>query len=352
MMKTRILEKIVAVLSLLFLLNGDVSAMMSIKQTSSDNRDWIMKATEKYAPVAWYLLMQYDALPDHLEAPSVGEMTVTIRKTTATFEYLEGTSKRDLLYSMEINVHEIAHGYFNLNVFTFVREHRLTLDWHMVQGFIYLSPSSSYYISCPKEILFPSALLMRVIPRELRTFRYDEYITGTTSTQAQGVVGLLDELHAYYQGSKYCFDMYEAFTEVEGSDDAGLYSWVSKTQSSMTAFWEFDYFIKEYLLYMKDRYPSDYKALLDCRSFAEAYRAVRNAYADLVEQYEALVRSEARRLNNTGRVEANVMDDNLWIAPRGSRYRQGTPVFSKARKTLRPVLGSKRYAAIESDLSL
>jgi hypothetical protein len=33
-----------------------------------------------------------------------------------------------------------------------------------------------------------------VIPRNLRTFRFDTYVDGITSTQSEGVIGLLNEL--------------------------------------------------------------------------------------------------------------------------------------------------------------
>ena len=316
----------------------------------SEKIKWVKSATERYSPDSWYMLQCYDALPEHIEAPADDGMVVTTRKMAGTYDYLQGITKTDLLASMETNVHEIAHGFFNLNVFKYVLDHDTTLNWEMVQGFIYISPSSSYFISCPKNILFPSNELEQVIPKDRRTFRFDQYICGNTSTQGQGVIGLLDEMHAYYLDSKYCFDMLEAFIEAEGSVEEGVYDWVERAQSTLSSFWEFDFYIKEYLLYMKDKYPSDYIELINCRSFTDAYLAVRSAYASLISQYEDKVGKQVGRINRAGKAEARISDGTLWINQRGSRYMQGTPLFAEAMKILRPVLESKRYDAILKDI--
>lgn len=317
--------------------------------TEDENRVWIKEATERHAPDSWYMLMKYDALPDFAEAPSTDGMTISSRKTASTFHFLEGRSGRELLSGMETNVHEIAHAYFSQNVFAYAMEHDMTLDWEMVYGYLYFSPGRSFFLSFPKESLFPSKELVREIPRELRTFRFDDYIDGNTSTQGQGVIGLLDELNAYYQDSKYSYDMFEVYCEVEGSEAAGLYQWVRKTQSSMTAFYEFDFFIREYLLLMQRDYPSDYEALKECRRFREAYGAVREAYEGLVAGYEERIRSEMDRLNASGQAEITMEEGTLWITLPGSGYRQGTSVYSEARATLMPVLSSNRFSNIESD---
>jgi hypothetical protein len=96
-------------------------------------------------------------------------------------------------------------------------------------------------------------------------------VDGETSTQGDGIVGLLDEFHAYYLGCKFTFDVKDVYLEVFTSPAEGLLSWVSRSQSQRCAFYEFDFFIMEYLLYMKKNATEDYFQLLGNQEFVQAY---------------------------------------------------------------------------------
>ncbi len=320
-------------------MNGTVSEYMS----------WVKSVTQQYAQLSWELMMLYDGLPQHLEAETVDGLTMSSHKPMESFMFLEGRSATDILGSMSTNVHETAHGYFGNNIFRYAEEKKMALDWDNVNGFLYLSPSESFFISFPKKMLFPSREIVSEIPRELRTYRFETYVAGTTSTQGQGVIGLLDELHAYYHGARCSFDLYPAYADAEGSEVNGLLEWIRDTQSHMTAYYEFDYFIKEYLLRMRGVYPENYEALRHCSSFVAAYRSVSRAYSDLVRSYEKRIDDEMKELNAKGEATAEIKDGNLWVTSAGSLRSRGTSIFHEDRATLEPVLMSGRYDKIEDD---
>ena len=181
----------------------------------SGNKEWVMNATKKYSPDSWDLLMQYESLPAKQEAEAVNGGIATTRKSTSTFNYLKGRSRIDLLSSMATNVHEIAHAYCNQNSFRHAREKGIKLNIEKAEEFLYYSPARSFFISFPLQSLFPSGELIPEISQNLRTFRFEPYIDGNTSTQEEGIVGLLNELHSYYLESKYCFEMLEAYKIAE-----------------------------------------------------------------------------------------------------------------------------------------
>ena len=293
--------------------------------------------------------MRYDELPNYMEAVTVDGMTMSSHKPMESFTFLKGWSATDILGSMSTNVHETAHGYFGSNIFLHAGEKKLLLDWDNVNGFLFLSPSETFFISFPKKMLFPSRELVRDIPRELRTFRFDTYVVGTTSTQSQGVIGLLDEFHAYYHGSRCGFDLFRSYAEAEGSEISGITEWVGDLQSEMTAFFEFDFFIREYLLKMRESYPEAYRSLRHCDSFTEAYRAVHRAYSGLIRDYEERIMDAITRLNASGGATAEIREGTLWISSDGGRRSRGTPIFYEDRATLEPVLKSGRYDEIEDD---
>jgi hypothetical protein len=318
----------------------------------AENAEWIKNSTREYSPDSWYLLMQYDTLPSVAYAQTVDGGTASSQKATGTFLYLRGRTKIDMLSSMETNVHEITHGYFDQNLFRYVNENNLKMNRYNAEGFIYLSPSSGYFVSFPLRSLFPSHELSAVIPENLRTYRFETYVDGTTSTQSDGVIGLLNELDAYYIGSRYCFDMLEAYKIATGSGASGLFEWVTHTQSTMSAFYELDFFIREYLLLMKKNYTSDYNELLSCRPFVEAYSSVHNSYKELIDKYTGRIKSEMKLLNSSGEAEVKAEKGWLWIKSGNSNISSGTPVFSDPRDKLLPVLSGRRYRDIAKEFQI
>ncbi len=315
----------------------------------SNAKVWVKDVTKEYSPDSWDLLMQYESLPERTEADATDGRIAGTEKAVSTFYYLEGRSKSELLLSMATNVHEIAHAYSDQNIFRHARENGLKLDMNKAEQFFYYSPSRSFFVSYPLRSLFPSKELKSVIPRNLRTFRFDTYIDGTTSTQSEGVIGLLNELHAYYLESKFSFEMLEPYKTAKGSDASGLFEWVHNTQSKMTAFFEFDFFIKEYLLYMKRKYPAQYRQLSNFRPFTEAYGAIRTSYKELTDKYLRKIKTEMAGLNSSGKANVSLDNFELWVREGNSDTSIGTSVFSEDREILMPVLESDRYREIISD---
>jgi hypothetical protein len=315
----------------------------------SASLNWIKTETRTYSPGSWFMLMQYDMLPSSAEISMGGGGVVSSQKPADTFHYLRGRTRVDLLESMEKNVHEISHCYFSQNVFRYLRENNMKMTDGDVCGYIYISASRSFYISFPEKTMFPSHDLASVIPVKLRTYRFSPYIDGTTSTQSDGVIGLLDELHAYYLGSEYCFDMLEPYKIAAGTDAAGLFEWVTHTQSSMTAYYEFDFFIREYLLYMKQNHASDYDLLRSYRPFTESYLTIRHLYKELTDKYQDRIKDEMKHLNSSQNSIARIDKGWLWVKVGKSNVSSGTPIFSKEREMLMPVLDSRRYKDIEDD---
>ena len=321
----------------------------NVKDKFSAGKEWIKEATKNYSPDSWDLLMQYEGLPAKQEAEAVNGRIATTEKSVSTFYYLKGRIRSEFLSSMATNVHEIAHAYCGQNIFRYAHENGLKLDMNKAEEFFYYSPGRSFFVSFPLKSLFPSRELKAVIPRNLRTFRFDTYIDGITSTQSEGVIGLLNELHSYYLESKFCLDMLEPYKIAEGSDASGLFEWVHNSQSKMSAFFEFDFFIKEYLLYMKRKYPFQYKQLSEYQSFTEAYGVIRTSYEELVNNYLQKIKIEIAALNSSGKAEVSLDGNELWVREGKNDTSIGTPVFSADRDILMPVLENNRYQEIIDD---
>ncbi|HPB13880.1 MAG TPA: hypothetical protein PK172_08185 [Bacteroidales bacterium] len=320
-------------------------------RSESEKLQWTKEVTERYAPNAWTLLMLYDALPAYQKVESVDGMVMTAQKTVSTFAYMDGGSATELLGEMATNVHEIAHGLCRHYPFSHAREKGLKMNWDDTSLAYYLSPSTIYTVTFPTASLFPSAELVPEIPRDLRTFRFETYVNGRTSTQSEGVLGLLNEFHAYYLGSRCGYDLLDAYILAEGSVAMGLLEWIRALQSTISAYWEFDFFIREYLLHMSTRYPDDYALLVSKGEFADAYREFRKAYGDLVSKYVARITETADRLEASGEAEVTIEDVMVWIDYNGFSHKQGVTFFDDAKAILEPVINSHRYDQVEELLS-
>lgn len=316
--------------------------------SSANNVNWVKKATQQHSPDSWNLLVLYDRLPQKQESKMTDGSTLSTQKPVTTFHYLNGKDRKDLLIAMSTNVHEISHAYFRNNSLKYANDNGIRLNWAHVEGTFYLTPTQALFISVPREILFPSKKLAAVIPSGLKSFRYETYIRGNTSTQNEGVVGLLNEFHAYYLGSRFTYEMFDAYSASEGSAK-GFHYWISHIQSIMSAYFEFDYFIREYLLLMKEQYPKDYELLKSNKSFREAYTRVHALYGNLVKNYEEKVKKHTKQLNDSKEADVSMEEEILWVAPSGSKFRMGTSVFSEDKNKLEAQLKTDRYQAIEKD---
>lgn len=257
----------------------------------SEPKGWIIRKMEIHSPSSIQLLRAYDNLPYDLEIVSGGS-TISTTKSTPAFFYLETGSYQDALTSMATNVHEIGHAYGSKIPFDYLMNCacEMEIDFDDIQQGFYLSGQEKFWIQIDNDFIFPSAELSNTIPDELRTFRFDTYIEGNSSTQQHGIVGLLDEMNAYYLGAKFNFDMLPVYKELFPSDY--LNKWVQHSASEMTAFFEFDFFIKEYLLYAKKYNPSTYHYLKEQSEFPESYKKIHSKFSQLTRQYESKVTHE------------------------------------------------------------
>jgi len=254
-------------------------------------KDWIIRKTQMYSPGSATLLNLYDRIPSRLTV-DLGNSTMSTYKNGDTYEFLELDSYGSALHSMSTNIHEIAHGYGGVMYFQETNKgiNASRLNFRNINQGFYLGPQDYFWIEIEKPYIFPSKKLTGTIPGDMRTFRFNTYINGNSSTQQHGVIGLLDEMNSYFLGSKYDYDMFPVYKELHPSDY--LNKWVMETSSSMTAYFEFDFFVKEYLLYAKNYQPQTYTYLKNNFAFKSTYQKIHNKFKEVVDLYEAKVNRE------------------------------------------------------------
>jgi hypothetical protein len=267
-----------------------INSFINIKAQGSI-KNWVIDKTAIHSPSSYSLLQLYGDLPQKLVISRQGS-TISTTKSTDAFAYLELESKEKALKSMSTDIHEIGHAYGGMIHYKELMDCNCdrTVNFEDIQQGFYQSINEQFWIDIKKSYIFPSKELVSFIPANMYTFRFKTYINGTSSTQNDGVIGLLDEMNAYYLGSRFNYEMYPVYKEVYPSDY--LNEWVSNTMSTMTAFFEFDFFIKEYLLYAKRYRPETYSYLKSNVNFKAAYQKISQKFKVLTSQYEQMVNRE------------------------------------------------------------
>lgn len=254
-----------------------------------DNLDWILAQMMNNSIESYNILKLYNDLPNELSYTTHDGTEISTKKSSGTYSYLDLSSKENILKSMSVNIHEICHGITSLYFFKEMKSNSLPHDFKDIRSYFYISDKNNY-ISIFKGKVFPSSELANIIPEALITSRYETYIKGDSSTQVDGIIGLLDEFNAYYHSSKFSFDMLPIYKEMYTNNY--LMEWVMDLQSKMTAYHEFDFWIKEYILHAKIYYPELYQEIIKKDSAFQIFKDIRKKYKNLISKYSSVVKNE------------------------------------------------------------
>ena len=247
-------------------------------------------------------------------------------------EFCDKSSVGSFLSSISTTVHETAHALDGQIPYMLAKEGKFDLDGLDHEGFVF-DEHNKMAFGFSKKDLFESRKLSTTIPKNLRTFRYDTYIESESkyqSTQSNGVVGLLDEFNAYYHGSKVIFDLLPVYKEEY--EKQFLWHWAWQFNSNAEAFYEFDFWIKEYLLYAKDNKPELYEELKNDDQFRYIYQSIRSRFVALIQDYE------------------KIFDQSTLLAQKSKEYILSVDKHtSTIYPTLAPLIESKRFDEIKRD---
>ena len=244
------------------------------------SEQFAMNQFKKYSPSTYFAMKSFKE-----NGSSVSFNGRTTSSSMKSFEYCDFSSTKSFLQSISTTVHESIHAFDGQLPILQAKKGYYTLKGNN-EGF-YIDENTLFVYEFPKNKLFESRKLSRSIPANLRTFRYKSYIESESkiqSTQSSGVVGLLEEFNAYYHGSKVIFDLLPLFKEAYG--DQFLADWSYKFHSNADAFYEFDFFVKEYLLYAKQYEPMLYRELKNDTNFKNIYRTIRTKFYSMIKEYE------------------------------------------------------------------
>lgn len=251
--------------------------------TYSQNPDgnWAFSELRKYGQVEYSVISEYQNLPESFSMDTeLGSMSSY--KTFTEFDFFHSTDKIELLGEVPIAVHEVNHGLTNGKAFTECNRRGLQ---GLKNNYYFFTPSGNEILVRSDLRFFPTGRIIPLIPQDKRSFRFDTYVEGYTSTQTDGLLGLLDEFNSYAHSLATVLLLKKSYMEVPGMELSHYISWRQDLYSYVQSYYEFKYFLLQYLLYAKTNERTLYSEIKKSPDLMLAISTINSDFLKLVEQF-------------------------------------------------------------------
>jgi len=249
----------------------------------SQNTDgtWAFSELRKYGQIEYSVISEYQNLPESFSMDTeLGSMSSY--KTFTEFDFFDSTDKIELLGEVPIAVHEVNHGLTNGKAFTECNRRGLQ---GLNNNYYFFTPSGNEILVRSDLRFFPTGRIIPLIPQDKRSFRFDTYVEGQTSTQTDGLLGLLDEFNSYAHSLATVLMLKKSYLEFPGMELSHYISWRQDMHSYVQSYYEFKYFLLQYLLYSKNNESILYAGIKKSPDLMLAISTINSDFLKLIGQF-------------------------------------------------------------------
>lgn len=314
----------------------------SKEETEKKLREYL----EEYSPSSLHMMDLLAAVPNKF---NIAGSTISISPESPPTTWVDERSEKGIIESLNTVVHETLHGFTSRYSYELLQE-------NPPEGYRFKDDYSAFYLDEDEIYLvkhspvFSSNLLKKHIPKELRTFRYDPYITpkdNNLGSQVEGIYGLMDEWNAYYHGTRTAYDLFDYYKSKAGDKNKRVYlEHVSNLAGTYFAYYEFKYYMLKYLELAKSEYRDIYLGIMENQEFRKAYTAIDENFSALLSQFE-------ERLDD---IEHLVTSDNYTSVHRQDGFyfigSSGVGLFSEEAEKLKAELEKSNMTALDNELKI
>ncbi|OEK00304.1 hypothetical protein BFP97_01700 [Roseivirga sp. 4D4] len=269
---------------------------------------------EEHDPDAFKMLESLSKLPTKYK---INRMTITTGKPTKPETWLSGRTAEEVRGSLNTVVHESLHNFTSYYGYQILSENPPE-DFDFSDSFSAFMIDGDNILLVKHSEVYNSNELKRDIPKALRTFRYDPYITpkSNVGSQKQGVYGLLDEFNAYYRGTRISYNLFPVYKEMAEKRPGAYLDYIQNMSSIRMAYYEFKYFMLSYLSKAQTKYPQLYEGFLANTDLRQAYTLIHYNFQELNQKIDQRLANIIADLNNKG-IESYIKDNYFWVRTRG-----------------------------------
>lgn len=279
-----------------------------------DKGEFYMELASKYAPDAYHILSSCE---------NFSKFTVYAK---------EANSRIELLDQWNTVVHETAHGYdFRLANYG-------EKAYFLGDGIVIKMPKGKLYNTHELASSIPSATRQSIM-------RFDPYITGASpnlSSQVSGIYGLLEEMTAYYHGTKASVDTYEYFRSF--CPDKNFECWgkgyLEDPATTLSALYEFRLFIAWYLDYAEKHHRDVYKATMNNRPLRTVYTLVDQKFEALILEFEQIRNDQMKLMTEAGTL-VFMSEDGFLMHRRSDGSAYGTGTFALYNQKVQDLMSER-----------
>ncbi|MBO3698041.1 hypothetical protein [Roseivirga sp. E12] len=244
-------------------------------------------------------------------------MTITTGEPTKPEAWLSGKTAEDIRGSLNTVVHESLHNFTSYYPYQML-SNESSHDYDFGDSYSAFMIDGSDIALVKHTDVYNSNELKRDIPKALRTFRYNPYITPKSNlgSQKQGIYGLLDEFNAYFRGTLISYKLFPVYREM-GSDNPSAYlDYMQNMSSIRMAYFEFKYYMLAYLNRAETSYPEQYEGFMSNQDLRRTYTLIHDQFEQLNENIDQRITKLMADLNNQG-IESYIKDNYFWVQNRG-----------------------------------
>jgi len=305
-------------------------------------REFVLDLLAGYSPDSLDIIADCADLPRKFTYKKGGShCTIRLGESTDFMEWIEENELHAVLDRLGTSVHETYHGLSSILPYELLGERNKADPCGNRYYAFRIDADQSYLVRGVK--VFPSAEMKGTIPKSLRTHRFETYIHPSRprqSTQVSGIYGLLDELYAYYHGTRTHFELLEFYTDEMKMCPETWFHFFANVNGTYFAYLEFKLYILKYLLYAKKHHKKTYRKLLNERELMRAIVSVDRHFSELTKEYFSAKKGIYKQLLDAGySVEEN--DKYVMIGSKGRKEGRGN--FLKQYKKLKKELKKKKY---------
>jgi hypothetical protein len=330
----------------LFILSFLISNEKTIGQ---NNINWAVEQLKVLSPDEYQILHCYDQLPEKFSVKTdMG--TLSSYKSGSTLQFMHEGDKVSCLMNIETDVHEVNHMITSAYPYEYCRIHNRVLTEKNMYYF-YIGKGNDTVLFSNVDF-FPSQNIISEIPDTIRTFRFSTYIEGDLSTQDDGLLGLLDEYNSYHHSMTTTWELRNAY--LTGSKDKvkGYITWMGSLNTLVQAYYEFRFFILEYLRYAKLNAPDVYEQIKDETGLITVFNQITVSYRAILSNHENEIAENGQVYWQKLGYKAYIDDKREFYFIGKDGAATGFQVKMDDKDKLDPLLQSHRYDELINDLKI